>query len=126
MTNFEEDQWLRLWFLGGPDSPTRGRLSRDDRHSVEGSYWRFIADAWRSLGCIIAPNGHVVIRIGSNRWSPEQLQRTLTAAAGAFSGRRVELLGCEVSELRNRQTDLFRPGARGCRVEVDCHYRFRT
>ena len=24
-TNFEEDQWLRLWFLGGPPKPTIGR-----------------------------------------------------------------------------------------------------
>ena len=27
VTNFEEDQWLRLWFLGGPPFPTRGRIS---------------------------------------------------------------------------------------------------
>src|SRR5439155_24357395 len=25
VTNFEEDQWLRLWFLGGPPHPTRSR-----------------------------------------------------------------------------------------------------
>src|SRR5258705_2335387 len=36
VTNFEEDQWLRLWFLGGPPYPTRHRLASDDRHMQEG------------------------------------------------------------------------------------------
>ena len=49
VTDFEKDQWLRLWFLGGPARPTTGRLSRDDRYSFEADYWRFIADMWRSL-----------------------------------------------------------------------------
>jgi hypothetical protein len=31
--------------------------------------------------------------------------------------------GYEVSEIRNRQTTAFRPGARGCSQEVDCHFR---
>jgi hypothetical protein len=30
VTDFEEDQWLRVWFLGGPPHPTSGRISRDD------------------------------------------------------------------------------------------------
>jgi DNA methylase len=38
VTNFEEDQWLRLWFLGGPPYPTRNRLTTDDRHTREDKY----------------------------------------------------------------------------------------
>ena len=124
VTNCEEDQWLRLWFLGGPPHPTRGRISRDDRYSFEDSYWRFIADMWRSLGVVVSANAHVVIRIGSSRLSPERLGQSLTASS-TFSGRRVDRLSLEVSRIRNRQTDVFRPGSKGCAVEVDCHYRFR-
>lgn len=123
VTNFEEDQWLRLWFLGGPPFPTRGRVSVDDRHSYEGRYWAFIADMWRCLGKVLSNKADVVIRIGSRRLSPARLKDALTAAS-RFSGRRIELLGSEVSHIRNRQTDLFRPGTTGCSVEVDCHYRF--
>ena len=125
VTNVEEDQWLRLWFLGGPEMPTPGRLSRDDRYSFEGNYWRFIADMWRSLGSVISRQGHVVIRIGSSRWSAEQIEQTLTASA-EFARRRIGLIEREVSELKNRQTDSFRPGAKGISVEVDCHYQFRN
>jgi hypothetical protein len=122
VTSFEEDQWLRLWFLGGPPYPTKGRVSRDDRHCFEDRYWLFIADMWRSLGSLLAGKANVIIRIGSRRITPERLQQKLTAAS-AFARRRVELVGTEISELRNRQTDLFRPGTKGCSVEVDCHYR---
>lgn len=123
VTNFEEDQWLRLWFLGGPPYPTTNRLSRDDRHSSEGNYWQFIADMWRSLGSVLSPKASVVIRIGSPRLGPEHLERALTASS-RFSGRKVQRVSMAVSKLKNRQTDAFRPGTKGISVEVDCHYRF--
>jgi hypothetical protein len=123
VTNFEEDQWLRLWFLGGPPFPTRGRVSTDDRYSYEAKYWEFIADMWRCLGAVLSRRAHIVIRIGCRRLSPDHLRLALTAAS-RFSRRRIELIGSEVSRIRNRQTDLFRPGARGCSVELDCHYHF--
>ncbi len=123
VTNFEEDQWLRLWFLGGPPYPTRKRVSRDDRHTLEDRYWRFIADMWRSLSQLVARRGHVVVRIGSARLKPTQLEVGLTGTS-QFANRPIVLRHREISELRNRQTDAFRPGARGCRVEIDCHFQF--
>jgi hypothetical protein len=119
VTNFEEDQWLRLWFLGGPPYPTRNRLSRDDRHSFADDYWRFVSDMWRSLGSTLAPRARVVIRLGSSRISPDELRQQLLATS-RFSGREVKLLHSEVSAIEGRQTDVFRPGAAGCKVEVDC------
>ena len=55
---------------------------------------------------------------------PMVLARGLTGSA-ACAGRRVELEFSEVSELRHRQTDTFRPGSSGCLVEIDCLFRFR-
>ena len=123
VTNFEEDQWLRLWFLGGPPYPTRGRVSRDDRHCFADNYWRFIADMWRSLGTVLAAKAHVVIRIGSGRIKPAELISSLTASS-EFSRRKVVMVECSISHLLNRQTDLFRPGSKGCSVEIDCHFQF--
>lgn len=125
VTSFEEDQWLRLWFLGGPPYPTRGRISRDDRHSFATSYWLFIADMWRSLGTVMAPKSHVVIRIGTHRIEPKQLVKQLHATS-TFSGRAVHLVASEISAIKNRQTDNFRPGSKGCSVEIDCHFRFHS
>lgn len=124
VTNFEEDQWLRLWFLGGPDHPVRCRLSRDDRHTNAENYWSFISDMWRSLGALLASKSHVVVRIGSRTSPPDRLLKTLTASA-VFCGRKFDLISHEISELRNRQTDAFRPGSRGCLVELDAHFLIR-
>jgi hypothetical protein len=123
VTSFEEDQWLRLWFLGGPAYPKKGIVSRDDRHGTADNYWSFIGDMWRSLGAVMAEGAHVVIRIGSRRISPELLKRGL-AGCGQLSGRKVKLISSKVTEIKKRQTDAFRPGTKGCVVELDCHFRF--
>ncbi len=121
VTRFEEDQWLRLWFLGGPPYPSYGRVSRDDRHSSTEGYWSLIADFWRMLGLVLAPRANVVVRIGAVRWDPEQLVRALTGTSVA-ARRKVRLVHREVTQIKRRQTPVFRPGARGCKVEVDCHF----
>jgi len=121
VTNFEEDQWLRHWFLGGPSVPRRTAMSRDDRHSSRDGYWRLIADMWRALGQVLGPRAHVVIRIGAKSMAPEAVASAVTGTA-VCSGRRVRLVASEVSELRGRQTDAFRPGATGCSREIDCHF----
>ncbi len=124
VTCFEEDQWLRLWFLGGPPRPTYGLVSRDDRHERKDAYWSLIGDTWRVLGHLCAPNANVVIRIGGKGLTPKQIVDG-TAGTGAFARRRVDLVRHEISAIPRRQTDVFRPGSKGCLVEVDCHFRIR-
>ncbi len=123
VTSFEEDQWLRLWFLGGPGYPKKGSVSRDDRHGTADNYWSFIGDMWRSLGAVMDDGAHVVIRLGSRKISPDLLKRSLAGCAG-FSRRKVKLVSSRVTEIKKRQTDAFRPGTKGCVVELDCHFRF--
>jgi hypothetical protein len=125
VTSFEEDQWLRLWFLGGPSYPKKGALSRDDRHITGDNYWSFISDMWRSLGAVMGSGSHVVVRIGSRKLSPIFLKRALTGCA-QLSGRTVKLISSQITEIKRRQTGAFRPGSKGCVVEVDCHFRFVT
>ncbi len=122
VTNFEEDQWLRLWFLGRASMPTRNVISRDDRHGRVDRYWDFIGDMWRMLGQVLAPKANIVVRIGATLIDPERIGAMLQGTA-AFSKRKVELIERNVGEITNRQTDSFRPGSRGCRFEVDCLLR---
>lgn len=121
ITNFEEDQWLRLWFLGGPPRVTYREVSKDDRHDVPSSYWRLIADMWRVLGCLLAKDSHVVIRMGGKRLEADAVVAGLSGTS-VFSRRGVRLVSAEVSPIRNRQTHSFRPGTTGCVREVDCCY----
>ena len=122
VTSCEEDQWLRLWFLGEPPHPTYRKISKDDRHENPAAYWRMVADMWRTLGLILAPKADVVVRLGGKGFPPEHLVEALSASS-VVSRRRVRLVSHEVSKIKNRQTDAFRPGSKGCILEVDCHYR---
>ncbi len=123
VTRFEEDQWLRLWFLGGPPHPTYGKISRDDRHGNPKHYWAFLSDAWAALAALLADAGHVVFRIGGTGMSAEELVEGLTHAARTC-GRSVDLQGWWRTDTSGKQTHAFRPGAHGCRFEVDCHFVF--
>jgi hypothetical protein len=118
VTSYEEDQWLRLWFLGGKPHPTYHAVSKDDRHAHPARYWDLISDIWRVLGQILARTAKIVIRLGVKRLDPEQIGKSLQATA-VFAKRKVSLIESEVSEIKGRQTDSFRPGSEGCIREVD-------
>ena len=124
VTSFEEDQWLRLWFLGAPPRPMKGRISKDDRHLKAETYWEFIADMWQSLDSMVASKGHVIIRIGSRSMKSDVMKKGLIDAA-ALGDRKIRLVSSRVTELQKRQTGSFVPNSKGCRVELDCHFQYK-
>ena len=119
VTSYEEDQWLRLWLLGGPPKVTYRQLSKDDRHENRARYWQFLADSWQAISPLLLPGAMIVCRIGGNGLSEHELAKgTVETLRAAFPGMR--LLGApRRSEIKGRQTDAFRPGSRGCRFELD-------
>jgi hypothetical protein len=121
VTNYAEDQWLRLWFIGGAPYLSTREFARDDRHGSEDKYWTLLADMWRTLGLTLAPHSDIVIRLGASRISPKRLLSCLEGVSKSAK-RRVRLVAHETSEIRRRQTDAFRPGSIGCKFEIDCHF----
>jgi hypothetical protein len=79
VTHFEEDQWLRLWFLGGPPQPTYGQISKDDRHRSAEPYWRFLSEAWQGVARLLAQHGFIVCRVGGKRQSLDALASGMVA-----------------------------------------------
>jgi DNA methylase len=122
LTSYEEDQWLRLWFLGGPERPSRSRITRDDRRSTLVDYWRFIGDFWRVVGQVLRPDAHVVVRMGASGIDAGELERQLVGSL-VMSPRSATVISAKVSEIQRRQTRSFRPGSRGCVYEIDLHVR---
>lgn len=122
VTNYEEDQWLRLWFLGGPERPSTNQISPDDRHSSLGPYRKFLEDTWSALSKLLHPEANVVIRMGARHSQPRELV-ALTEETSRAAGRNARLMQHHVSMIAKRQTASFRPGARGCPFEVDMHFR---
>lgn len=119
VTNFEEDQWLRLWFLGGVAQPTRKQISADDRYYDRDRYWTFLAEAWDGIVPLAAPDAVLVCRIGATRLTIREVVEGVTdSLTAAFPG--AALIGePQVTTAGRRQTDNFRPGTAGCRHEVD-------
>jgi len=119
-TDYIEDQWLRLWFLGGPERP-RVTGNTDDRHTSIERYWQFLSEAWKGCAPLAKQAAKVVVRIGGTRFQKDQLMGGLKASlAAGFSDFQVRSLGAETTtEIRNRQTNVFRPGTLTRRYEHD-------
>jgi len=126
-TDYNEDQWLRLWFLGGASAP-RGGLNRDDRHTNSDKYWTFLAEAWKGVQPLVKAGAHVVVRIGGTGVTKKDLleglhQSMKTGFAGfkpspAHKG--------ATTEIMNRQTNVFRPGTSSRRFEHDFTFKLAS
>ena len=123
VTRYEEDQWLRLWYLGGSPRPTYNHVSRDDRHTSARAYWRFLAESWRGVAPLLAPGATIVCRIGGKGVKTDMVvRRLMETVRGAFPN--AYLVGDpQRSSPVKRQTDAFRPGAERGRLEADCVVR---
>jgi hypothetical protein len=119
-TDYGEDQWLRLWFLGGAERP-KGRLFSDGRHDSAEGYWRFLAEAWTGIANLLAPDCTIVIRIGGSAFTPASIRTGLVASMRSGLGWTTidEVEPLITSEILNRQTNVFRPGTGGMREEHD-------
>lgn len=122
MTDYQEDQWLRLWFLGGPSVPSRGNA--DDRHRSAHSYWEFLSEVWRGLRPLLAHDATLVVRIGGTRVDFETARTRMIESLRTALGDTVTPLDeGYTSNIQGRQTNNFRPGTSGRREEFDFRYR---
>lgn len=123
VTRFEEDQWLRLWFLGGEPRPTYGHISTDDRHRDSKKYFAFLTEAWKGIEPLMKPSSVLVCRIGTMHIPYSEMKQQLRETIRAVWPH-ARLMGApKVSELKNSQTDIIRPGAVGCKEEYDFKFR---
>lgn len=119
-TDYAEDQWLRLWFLGGPERPLL-KKNKDDRHTSIDNYWRFLGEAWKGCAGLVRSGTTVVIRIGGTRLEKAELMAGLTdALAWGLPDFSIRALNPGITTaIKNRQTNVFRPGTCNVRVEHD-------
>src|SRR5579883_1922721 len=125
-TDYAEDQWLRLWFLGGPPYP-KARVNRDDRYSNVMSYWSFLSEVWAGCARLFSPGTTIVVRIGGKLDS-----RTLLEGVRGSLQHGLKQQGLSVkteyhnsSLIKNRQTNSFRPGTNGERREFDFVFKLQ-
>jgi hypothetical protein len=121
ITDYHEDQWLRLWFLGGAMKPITGQ-GRDDRHRHIGSYWQFLREAWKGVVPLLQDAAQVVIRIGGTRLGGEQLQVGLLESLNS-TGRMFKLAESRETLIKNGQRRIFQTAPDKASVEHD--FRFK-
>lgn len=121
ITDYHEDQWLRLWFLGGPAKPVT-RQGKDDRHRGTATYWQFLREAWKGVVPLLDDRAQVVIRIGGTRLGKEELQDGLLASLNS-TGRRFKLAESRQTNIKNGQRRVFQAATDKASVEHD--FRFK-
>lgn len=118
VTRYEEDQWLRLWMLGGAPVPTYGKISKDDRHASKAGYWRFLTESWAGLAPLLKASAIIVIRLGAIGIGQDEITSMIKASIHeVFPSTR--LLDSKRSMLVGRQTQRFLPKSKGCKFEID-------
>ena len=106
-TNYREDQWLRLWFLGHEPRVPHDR--RDDRHYNKEMYWEFLEASWKGVASLLADQARLVVRIGGRRLNKADLRDGLLRSLASGLNRKVCLIDTGVtSKVRNTQANSFR------------------
>jgi hypothetical protein len=121
ITDYHEDQWLRLWFLGGPSRPVAGQ-GKDDRHRRVDVYWQFLKEAWAGIVSLLADSAQIVVRIGGTRLGEKELRVGLLDSLNS-TGRRFKLVESRQTEIKNSQGRIFQSVPKTGNVEYD--FRFQ-
>ena len=118
-THFEEDQWLRNWFLGGNLRPTKVARG-DDRHTSKENYWNFLMQSWAGIADLLVDHGStIVIRIGGSKISFDEACEGVVRTLSLGFKRSVELRSATESKIVGGQLRSFGPSAQGTKREFD-------
>jgi hypothetical protein len=105
MDTYEVDQWLRLWFLGGPEHPVYRNSNQLCHHDVA-TLARDLATVWDHVAAHASPHIKMVIRfgaIGSRRADyMELLRQSLQLARAPWRLTTVRVAGS--AEMGRRQS----------------------
>ena len=121
-TNFVEDQWLRLWFLGGADRPQAGVKTGDDRHTSVANYWKFLQEAWAGLRGLLDRDAHLIIRIGGAKLEWTEIAQGLLTSLERGLDRPFSIIEQKTSAISGSQVRSFQANVSGPRFEYDFHF----
>ena len=124
-TNYREDQWLRLWFLG--EKATASQPRDDGRHYAPTSYWRFLEEAWAGLAPLLATRARIVVRIGGRRLSKLDMLEGLYETLSVGLGRPVDLVDEGLTTpVKRTQANSFRGSKASATDEHDFCFQVKS
>jgi len=122
MRSYFPDQWLRNWFLGGPDTVS---YSRDDQlpHSSEDDFVKSLGVVWNRTAAVCVPGAKLVIRFGALPSVSKEPQSILTKSIlKADCGWRVKTVKqAGTAQSGRRQYEQFGPSPSDPIEEIDLY-----
>lgn len=123
MVTYEQDQWLRNWFLGGSDSvyyPNPKQL----KHGSEGSFNNDLAKVWKNVAKRSKSNAKMVIRFGalpslSQKTPTEIIKESLQLSEAGWKIDTVRNAG--KANAQHRQANQFKNSLGGYIEEIDVY-----
>jgi hypothetical protein len=111
MRTYVQDQWLRMWFLGGSDEVDYG--SKDQlSHRGHEAFIADLAAVWRNVRKHSSNEAHLYVRFGalpSAKSDPKHIIKSSLAKAGGWS--LVSVRNAATSEAGKRQADQMGRGS---------------
>lgn len=105
MRTYVQDQWLRMWFLGGDeviDYENYNQLC----HSGHEMFIEELAKVWRNIACRAQDEAHLYVRFGSIPSSKSDAQKLLKASLEEAGGwRLVSVRSAQTSNSGKRQAE---------------------
>ena len=105
MRTYVEDQWLRNWFMGGPDEIDYGN-DRQLRHTGHDIFVSDLAKVWKNVHGVSADGAHLHVRYGtipSVKSDPREILKASLEEAGGWD--LVSVRNAKTAEAGKRQAN---------------------
>ncbi len=102
VTNYHNDQWLRLWLLGGSSAPTAPAGPHQGKFVERAKYQQLLKNVFTASRELLADDGVIYVRTDSRKVT---LAATAAALRDAFPGKRMRRRRRPV--VGSTQTELF-------------------
>ena len=121
MRTYVQDQWLRNWFVGGPDQVDYSNGTQLEHGSKE-AFTKSLGQVWRNIGQNSSSNLHMYVRFGvipSASVNAKQLFRE-SLEASQVNWRVVSVRSADTADAGKRQADQMKSESAAA-VEFDFH-----
>ena len=122
MNDYGINQWIREWFVGGPEYPDYRTNNRLGSGSIQ-KFEQDLISVWKNVSDLCEKDASLVIRIGSLPSKPydfeELIKKSLDYSGSEWTVERV--IGAGFAEDGHRQSKQFFPSIKSAMEEIDVY-----
>lgn len=104
ITDYHADQWLRLWMLGGSETPTTIKEKHKGRFSDKDNYFELLDNVFSNSALMMAEESTIYVRTDKRKYT---FETTLDILTKHFPKHSVNILNKPLKKNTKTQTKLF-------------------